>query len=36
MAPGPNISRLSSLPSVERLLIQDNPAGLIEEFGRPR
>jgi len=35
MAPGPNTPRLSSLPAVESLLIQDDTAGLIAEFGRP-
>ena len=31
----PNVSLLSSLPSVERLLIHGDTAGLIAEFGRP-
>lgn len=31
----PHVSRLSSLPSVERLLTHTEAAGLIAEFGRP-
>ncbi len=34
MDPDPNVSALTSIPSVERLLIRSETAGLIAEFGR--